>query len=89
MKIFRWVIGCIFLCVGCSSPKEPMGKPAIKVEVAEVQEKTIPIFLEGIGHVRALNAVDIKSQVEGELVEVYYTQGQRVKEGELLVVIDP
>ena len=66
-----------------------MGKPAIKVEVAEVQEKTIPIFLEGIGHVRALNAVDIKSQVEGELVEVYYTQGQRVKEGELLVVIDP
>ncbi|MEI8300027.1 MAG: efflux RND transporter periplasmic adaptor subunit [Chlamydiota bacterium] len=74
---------------GCSKSKYEVKKPLVRVETAEVLEATIPLFLEGIGHVRAFNSVDIKSQVEGELIGVHYEQGQMVKEGELLVTIDP
>ena len=74
---------------GCSKSKYEVKKPLVRVETAEVLEATIPLFLEGIGHVRAFNSVDIKSQVEGELIGVHYEQGQMVKEGQLLVTIDP
>lgn len=60
-----------------------------KVEAAVSVKKTVPYYLEGIGHVRAYNSAKIKSQVEGYLLDVHYEQGDFVKENELLVTIDP
>jgi multidrug efflux system membrane fusion protein len=52
-------------------------------------QATLPLFLEGIGHVKASKAAEIKAQVEGRLHQIHYMQGQQVKEGDLLVTIDP
>lgn len=89
MKILYCIITVLYLTSSCSKNKEELMKPLTRVDIAEVQESTIPIFLEGIGHVRAFNYAEIKSQVEGELFQIHYDQGKDVEEGELLLTIDP
>jgi multidrug efflux system membrane fusion protein len=59
------------------------------VQVAAVQEKTMPIYLTELGTVTAYNTVTIKSRVDGQLMSVNVREGQPVKQGETLVQIDP
>ncbi len=73
----------------CAKQEPLMHKPLVKVETAVALETQIPIFLQGIGHVKASRAAEIKAQVEGRLKTIHYIQGQQVKEGDLLVTIDP
>lgn len=73
----------------CAKEEKTLSKPPVKVETAVALETKIPIFLEGIGHVKASKAAEIKAQVEGRLKTIHYIQGQQVKEGDLLVTIDP
>ncbi len=89
MKTFCCLSIVLCLMTGCNHEQPRSVKPLTRVEVASVQESAIPIFLEGIGHVRAFNYAEIKSQVEGELFQVQYEQGKDVEEGELLLTIDP
>lgn len=77
------------LLAACSKKAETKQLPAPKVKVTPVLKKDINLYLDGIGHVRAYNTAAIKSQVEGVLLGVHYDQGQEVKEGELLLTIDP
>lgn len=86
-KKLLFLLGLV--CSGCfSKQKAPERKPP-KVEVAEILQAAIPISLEAIGHVRAYNFAQIKAQVEGRLMHIHYEQGSDVKEGDLLVTIDP
>ncbi|HXK20944.1 MAG TPA: efflux RND transporter periplasmic adaptor subunit [Polyangiaceae bacterium] len=59
------------------------------VVVAEVQLKDVPIYLEGIGNATPLSTVTVKTQVDGRLDKIFFTEGQSVKRGELLAQIDP
>ena len=59
----------------------------VPVVVATAQRRDLPVFLDGLGSVEAFNTV--KSRVDGELVEVDFKEGQEVKKGDLLAVIDP
>jgi len=49
----------------------------------------MPIYLSGLGSVTAFNTVNIKSRVDGELVQIAFKEGEMVKKGDLLAVIDP
>jgi multidrug efflux system membrane fusion protein len=74
--------------VSCSEPKKPAAPP-VPVLVGTVTEKTVPVELKVIGNVEAYSTVSIKSRLAGQVVQVNFKEGQDVKEGELLFVIDP
>jgi len=62
---------------------------AIPVVTATVAKEDVPIFLTGIGTVQPAQTVTVKVRVDGELQKVAFTEGQDVKEGDLLAQIDP
>jgi multidrug efflux system membrane fusion protein len=61
----------------------------VPVSVAIVQRQDVPIYLTGLGTVQASFTVGIHSQVDGKLQEVLFTEGQPVKKGDVLALIDP
>ena len=54
-----------------------------------VAKKDFPVLLNGLGTVQALNAVTVRSRVDGQIQTVAFQEGQLVHEGDLLVQIDP
>jgi len=65
------------------------GNNAVPVVAGAVQKKDVPIYLDGIGTVQAYNMVTIKPRVDGQIQEIAFKEGQDVKQGDLLAVIDP
>lgn len=63
--------------------------PPPTVAYASSEQRDIPIYLHGLGNVTALQTVTIHSRVEGELIKVHFTEGQQVKQGDILAEIDP
>ena len=63
--------------------------PAVPVSVSTAEQHDMPVYLTGLGSVTAFNTVNIKSRVDGELVQVAFKEGEMVKKGDLLAVIDP
>lgn len=91
LKNMRPLLIClaVMFLSSCNKQEIVITKPPIKVEAATALQTTIPIFLEGIGHVKAYKVAEIKAQVEGRLQSIHYMQGQHVQQGDLLVTIDP
>jgi multidrug efflux system membrane fusion protein len=65
------------------------GGGAAPVSIAAVIEREMPVTFHAVGTVVASSTVDIRSQVTGELMTVGFTEGQDVKAGETLFVLDP
>jgi multidrug efflux system membrane fusion protein len=63
--------------------------PAVPVIAAAVTSKNVPIYLRGIGTVIAYNTDIVRSQIQGQLTQITFTEGQTVKAGDLLAQIDP
>lgn len=61
----------------------------VPVTVATVQQEDLPIYLNGLGSVQAFYTVNVKSRIDGQLVEVKFREGEFVRKGDLLAVIDP
>jgi membrane fusion protein, multidrug efflux system len=65
------------------------GDPPTPVLVGEAKITDIPVTLEGVGTVKALNTVVVKSLVEGKILSFKFSEGQFVKKGDVLAEIDP
>ena len=96
----RWLISALIgigvliiawlLIAWLSKPKaKPAAPPPIPVSVAQVKLGSINIYLDNIGTVTPVYTVTVASRVAGALTEVRFKEGQMVKKGELLAVIDP
>jgi multidrug efflux system membrane fusion protein len=65
-----------------------MNRP-VPVQVAAAEQKPMPIFLTALGTVTPYMSVTVKARVSGELEPVRFTEGQQVRQGETIMVIDP
>jgi membrane fusion protein, multidrug efflux system len=81
---------------GCSSSADTKQAKAqaaaprpVSVAVAPVQQKDVPVYLVGLGSVTAFYTANIKSRVDGQIMRVNFKEGQTVKQGDLLIVVDP
>jgi multidrug efflux system membrane fusion protein len=61
----------------------------VPVVAALTRRSDVPVYLDGVGTIRALNTVTVRSQVDGKLLSVNYTEGQQVDRGYVLAQIDP
>ena len=80
----------LLFCTSCAAKKEkPKAKPAVPVKVAQALRKDVPVQVKAIGNIEAYTSVAIKSQVNGQIARVHFTEGSDVEKGALLVSIDP
>src|SRR5215469_3728104 len=61
----------------------------VPVVAGKVEQKDMPIYLDGLGTVQAFNTVTVHTRVDGQLQQVLFSEGQDVKTGNLLAVVDP
>ena len=88
------LVGVPLLLSGCSggdgsraaAPKQP---PAVPVTAAQAAQKDVPVQLRAIGTVEAYSTVSVKTLVDGQIVKVGFREGQEVRKGDLIFVIDP
>jgi multidrug efflux system membrane fusion protein len=67
----------------------PPSMPAMSVTVAQATQQSVPTDVRVVGTVEASAVVQVKSQIAGQLESVSFTEGQNVKQGDLLFRIDP
>jgi len=86
------LVGGLFVARFATNPAEKAGaapeKP-VPVQAVQAVERDIPIYRGGIGFVEAFNKVSLTSRVEGQLITVSFKEGQEVKAGDVLALIDP
>ncbi|HEY1894226.1 MAG TPA: efflux RND transporter periplasmic adaptor subunit [Chthoniobacterales bacterium] len=80
--------------VGSGGPRSGRGPGStgggpVPVVAGKVEQKDMPIYLDGLGTVQAFNTVTVHPRVDGALVQVNFLEGQDVKTGDLLAVVDP
>ena len=66
----------------------PVAPPAVPVVAGIVRGHEVPIYLRGVGTVIAYNTDVVRSQIQGQLTDITFTEGQTVKAGDQLAQID-
>src|SRR5262249_7956053 len=65
------------------------GNQPVPTLAAAAQTADVPVYLDGVGIVKALNTVTVSSQVDGKLINIFFKEGQDVEQGFVLAQIDP
>lgn len=65
------------------------GNQIVPVRVVTAEQRDIDVHLRALGTVTPINTVTVRPRLDGELVRVLFTEGQRVQAGQLLAEIDP
>jgi multidrug efflux system membrane fusion protein len=72
-----------------AAPAAPAAPPPVPVVAGQVTSQDVPIYLRGIGTVIAYNTDVVRSQIQGQLTQIAFKEGQAVHAGDLLAQIDP
>jgi len=64
-------------------------RSAVRVSVATVEKTDFPVYQTSLGTVQAFNTVLVRSRVDGQIDKIAFTEGQVIKQGDLLTAIDP
>jgi RND family efflux transporter MFP subunit len=80
----------VLVCVAaCGEGNQYAAPPPPKVTVASPVEQQVPIYFEATGNTAAVNSVDLVARVQGFVQAINYTDGDFVKKGTSLFVIEP
>ncbi len=63
--------------------------PAIPIVAATAEPQDVPIYLFALGTVQAVNTVTVRSRVDGQLQSLRFREGQDVRAGDVLAILDP
>jgi multidrug efflux system membrane fusion protein len=86
------VWGVHWCATGGSAKKDSAAKTnevTVPVDVIDADRQDFPVFLNGLGVAQAWNTVTIRARVDGQIDKIDFQEGQMVKEGDLLLQIDP
>ncbi len=71
------------------SREDARGETPVSVTTAKTQTLDVPVSLDAVGTVQALNTVTIRPQVDGRLIRLAFTEGQDVRKDDVIAEIDP
>lgn len=87
------VLAALYYVFSGSAPQRRAGRFAaegpVPVLVAAAARADVPVYLDAVGTIKALNTVTVRPQVDGKLLSVNFKEGDDVKKGDLLAKIDP
>ncbi|MFA6075532.1 MAG: efflux RND transporter periplasmic adaptor subunit [Negativicutes bacterium] len=83
------VVIIVLIISGCGSPKAQPMPTAVPVKTAKAVKKDVPVEVKTIGHVEALNTVNITPRVTGKIIAFKFKSGDMVNSNDLIAVIDP
>ena len=69
--------------------KKAQPPPRVPVVAVAARKMDMPVYLTGLGSVTAYNTVTVKTRVDGQIVQIFFNEGDTVKQGEALIEIDP
>ncbi|RIX49536.1 MAG: efflux RND transporter periplasmic adaptor subunit [Rhodocyclales bacterium GT-UBC] len=74
-----------------SKPAAQSAKTAgpVPVTLAQAESGVMPVLLSVVGRAEAYESVTVKSRLDGQIATVNYTEGQHVRQGDILVQLDP
>ena len=83
----------IYQFTGSSNQPRRVGRFAadgpVPVIAATAARADVPVYLDAVGTIKALNTVTVSPQVDGKLLSVGFKEGDDVKKGDVLARIDP
>ncbi|MEE9496369.1 MAG: efflux RND transporter periplasmic adaptor subunit [Desulfobacterales bacterium] len=74
---------------GCGEKNEYVEPPAPEVTVSKPLVQNVTEYLEFTGTMKAIEEIEIRARVEGFLESVHFEDGDFIKDGQLLFIIDP
>ncbi len=84
-----WLLLVAVALTGCGGPAKPAGPAAPAVTVVKALQKEVTEWDDYTGRLAAVDEVEVRAQVSGYLESIHFKDGQIVKKGDLLFVIDP
>lgn len=82
-------VAALVVVAGCAKKAKEEAPEPVPVTVAKVEQKNVPLEIQAIGNVTPVSTVQVRALVSGQLVKVWFHEGDDVKEGQKLFSIDP
>lgn len=83
------VLSIALAVLGCAEKKEERREEAVPVTVAQAVQKDVPLEIRAIGNVQPLSTVEVRALASGQLMRVWFNEGDDVAKGQMLFTIDP
>jgi multidrug efflux system membrane fusion protein len=90
VKTSAVLLASLLALTACSEgAKKKPEAPPVPVTTAKATTRDIPVTLKVVGRAEAYESVVLKSRVDGQVAAVLFTEGQHVKQGDVLIRLDP
>lgn len=88
IALFLVILAVLSACSDANGKKK-LEPPPVPVTTAKAVENDVPVTLKVVGRAEAYESVILKSRVDGQVSAVLFKEGQHVKQGDILIRLDP